>query len=431
MSLTVIAYKGSGIKSAEKFFLRPAFSDKAEAVAGKILADIRKKGLSAVLKYAKAFDGSDLPSGSVRVTEAEIAKADLAVDVAFRKAVAETKKRVSDFALAGKKKNWSLKKKGRGLVGERFTALDRVGVYIPGGAAPLASTVLMTVPIAVVAGVKEIVACTPCRKDGTVNPYLLYALKASGATEIYKVGGVQAIGLMAYGAGKVRKVQKIVGPGGTFVTAAKRLVYGDVALDLVAGPSEIAVLADSSADPDFIAADLLSQAEHGTGWEKALLVTDSSRTARLAIAAVESLAKQRSRYEAIKKVMAKGMLVVLVKNIAEAAALCNKFAPEHLEIITKSPLKVLPLIKCAGAIFLGQWTPEPAGDFVAGPSHVLPTGGAATMFSGLTVDDFMRRSSVIMFSKEDLKKALPVIEVFGRVEGLDAHAESAKIRFRK
>jgi len=280
-----------------------------------------------------------------------------------------------------------------------------------------------------VAGVPEIVACTPCGPDGVVNPFILHALDSAGATEIYRIGGIQAIGLMAYGTSTIDKVQKIVGPGGTYVTAAKRQVYGHVALDLVAGPSEIAVLADEHADPRHVAADLLSQAEHGTGWEKALLVTPSAQLAQGVRRELITQAGTVGRRAAVSEVLRKGTLLVIVPCLEAGIELCNRFAPEHLEIMVRNPRRWARRVRSAGAVFVGAWTPESVGDFVAGPSHVLPTGGAAAMFSGLTVDDFRRRSSVIEFTRGDLREALPVIEKFGAVEGLDAHARSARIRF--
>jgi histidinol dehydrogenase len=358
-----------------------------------------------------------------------MAEAEGAVDAGFKKAARETLRRVVAFARAGRRKDWQMRTPGGGTVGERFFPLDRVGVYVPGGVAPLASTALMTVPLAVVAGVREIVVCTPGGRDGGINPFTLAAVKMAGATEVYRVGGIQAIGLMAYGTETVGKVQKIVGPGNRFVTAAKRLVYGDVALDMPAGPSEIAVLADGNADAAFVAADLLSQAEHGTGWEKVLLVTTSVRLAEETGRELARQTRSLTRAEAAARVIEKGMLAVVVRNLDDGIELCNRFAPEHLELMVGNPRQVMKKARCAGAIFLGCWSPEPAGDFAAGPSHVLPTGGSAAMFSGLTVDDFRRRSSIIEYTRKDLAAALPVIEAFGRVEGLDGHARSARVRF--
>ena len=422
-----------GIKDKDlvSFMNRGAFSNKAESVARDVLADVKKNGDSAILYWARKFDGCVLPNYSLRVKHFEMLNACRNVEKAFKRAVGESISRITRFALASAKKSWSMSTPCGGKLGEQFVALDRVGVYVPGGAAPLASTALMTAVIAKVAGVKEIVACTPADRNGKVNPYLLYALQSAGASEVYKVGGIQAIGLMAYGTKTIRKVQKIVGPGGTFVTAAKRQVYGEVALDLVAGPSEIAVLADGTADARHVAADLLSQIEHGTGWEKALLITTSRKLAEDVRVELVFQSGLLSRSTAIRKTIKRGMLLAVVRNLKEGLDVCNSFAPEHLEILTANPRILLGKVRCAGAVFVGQWTPESAGDFVAGPSHVLPTGGAARMFSGLTTDDFRRRSSFIEFSRKDLEETLHVIEEFGRVEGLEAHVRSAQIRFEK
>ena len=418
-------------RRVERFLKRPAFAPDAEVAAAEVLAAVRARGDAAVIAYARRFDGARLTAAGLRVTPAEIAAATAAVDPAFRRAVREARKRIAAFAQAGRARDWRMKSPGGGMLGERFVPFERVGVYVPGGAAPLASTALMTATLAAVAGVPEIVVCSPCGADGSLNPFLLHAVAAAGATEIYRVGGVQSIGMMAFGTRTVPKVQKIVGPGGTFVTAAKRQVYGHVALDLVAGPSEIAVLADASADPRFVAADLLSQAEHGTGWEKALLVTPAPELAAAVAAELDRQTRTLSRAKAIRRVLRAGVLLAVVPSLDDGVELVNRFAPEHLEVMTRAPRRLLPRLRCAGAIFLGPWTPESAGDFAAGPSHVLPTGGAAAMFSGLTVSDFQRRSSVIAFTRRDLEETLPIIEAFGRVEGLDGHARSARIRFER
>ncbi len=413
------------------FLNRPAFPPEAEAVARDVLSEIREKGDPAVTQYVKEYDGAAIPPSRFAVTADERKKAINEVDQEFKRCANEAHRRIVKFSRAGLRKDWTIPMAKGGEVGEQFVPLARVGVYIPAGAAPLVSTALMTVTLARVADVLEIVACTPADKEGNVNPYLLYALDLAGATEIYRIGGIQAIGAMAYGTKTIRKVQKIVGPGGPYVTAAKKLVYGDVDLDMVAGPSEIAILADDTAPAAYVAADLLSQAEHGTGYEKALLVTPS---AKLAVAVQDELARQTeklSRRDAIEKVQAEGMLLVVVDNLDLGMELCNRFAPEHLEILTAEPRRWTKKVKTAGAVFLGAWTPESVGDFAAGPSHVLPTGGTAAMFSGLSVDTFRRRTSVITFTRADLIDALPVIEAFGRVEQLDAHARSAIIRFEK
>jgi len=414
----------------ERFLSRPTFDARAEASAHEVLGEIRRRGDAAVVASARKFDGVALRPGDMRVKPAEIVAARKGVDPAFRKAAREAHRRIAAFSKAGMKRDWQMPCPKGGVLGETFTAFDRIGVYVPAGEAPLASTALMTATLAQVAGVREIVACTPCGKDGKVNPYVLYAIDLAGATEVYRVGGIQSIGMMAYGTRTVKKVQKIVGPGGAYVTAAKRQVYGDVALDLVAGPSEIAVLADEHATAEHAAMDLLSQAEHGTGLEKALLVTPSQAVLDAVKVALVALTATLSRSEAIRRVAAQGgILLVKVDDLAAGVELCNRFAPEHLELMVRSPRKWMKRVRCAGAIFLGDWTPESAGDFAAGPSHVLPTGGAAAMFSGLTVDDFRRRSSFIGLTRDDLRDVLPVIEAFGRVEGLDAHARSARMRF--
>ncbi len=415
----------------EKFLKRPAFDEQAERTASETLAAIRRGGDRAIADCARRFDGVTLSPARFRVSEAECRSADRCVDRAFKAAVREALRRIRAFARAGLRRDWRMKTPGGGSVGERFIPLDRVGVYVPGGQAPLASTALMTAALAQVAGVRDIVACTPCGRDGTVNPFVLYALHAAGATEVYRLGGIQAIGLMAYGTRRIAKVQKIVGPGGAYVTAAKRQVYGHVALDLVAGPSEIAVLADADASARYAAADLLSQIEHGTGHEKALFVTDSLTLAQAVGAACVQQAAALSRAEFVLRALKKGLMIVVTDTLQAGMDVCNRFAPEHFELLVKRPETWAKRVRAAGAVFLGPWSPESAGDFVAGPSHVLPTGGAAAMFSGLTSDDFRRRTSVIAFARRDLEQTLPAIEAFGRVERLDAHARSARARFER
>ncbi|HOE00002.1 MAG TPA: histidinol dehydrogenase [Kiritimatiellia bacterium] len=432
MSLTIPIVKFSPHKELpelEKFLLRPAFDPKAEETARRVLADIRATGDRAVQKYTKEFNGLQLPVAKFAVPREEVLAASAEVDLVFKRSAAEIFTRIVRFGKAGMRKDWSMASPKGGVLGERFTPLARVGAYIPGGAAPLVSTALMSLSLAKVAGVPEIVACTPCDKQGKVNPYLLHALEVAGATEIYRIGGIQAIGAMAYGTNTIRKVQKIVGPGGPYVTAAKKLVYGDVDLDMVAGPSEIAVLADETAVPAHVAADLISQLEHGTGHEKALLVTPYMSMASKVLAEMQRQIESLSRRAAIEVAAAAGAMFVVADTLDTGMDLINRFAPEHLEIMTKEPRRWLQKVKNAGAIFVGPWTPESAGDFVAGPSHVLPTGGTAAFFSGLSVDSFRKRSSVIAFTRADLLETLPLIEIMGQVEGLDGHARAGKIRF--
>lgn len=412
------------------FLKRPAIDASAEVLARSVLAEIRANGDKAVAKYVKQFDGASLSPAQFRVKPSELNAARDEVDPGFVAAARESHKRIAAFARAGLRKDWTVSSPKGGMIGEQFVPLDRVGVYIPGGSAPLISTALMTVTLAKVAGVPEIAACSPVGPSLKMHPCLLYALELAGATEIYKIGGIQAIGAMAYGTTTIPKVQKIAGPGGPYVTAAKRCVYGDVALDLVAGPSEIAVLADDSAAPHMVAADLLSQAEHGTGFEKCLLVTTSSRLAESVRTELVRQAESLNRRDAILRVLTEGALIVVVNHLDDGMELCNRFAPEHLEIIVREPRTWLKKVRNAGAIFVGPCTPECVGDFAAGPSHVLPTGGTAAMFSGLTADDFRKRTSVMAYTRADLKEVLPIVEAFGRVEGLDAHARSARVRFQ-
>ena len=413
-----------------KFLERSAFPEEAEKAAAEVLAAIRKDGDKAVAQYVEKFEGAKLTPKKFRVTDAELAAAEAKVSPALKKAVKDAYNRVMKFSKASLKSPWTMKTPKGGSAGEFYSPMDRVGVYVPGGTAPLASTSVMTVTLAKAAGVKEIVACTPAGPTGTPNPVLLYALKLAGATEVYRVGGIQAIGLMAFGTKTVKNVQKIVGPGNAFVTAAKRQVYGYVGIDQVAGPSEIAVLADGTVDAKWVAADLLSQAEHGSGWEKSLLVTQSAAFAEEVKKEMFAQTETLSRKALIQRVFDRdGVLFCVTPTLEEGLELVNRFAPEHFEIMCKDALRFMKGVRAAGAVFAGAWTPESAGDFVAGPSHVLPTGGAANMFNGLTPDDFRRRHSYVAFTQGDLAETKATIEAFAQVEGLDAHGRAASIRF--
>ena len=413
-------------KAVAKFNSRPAFPEEAEKAAFEVLAEIRKNGDAAVRKYVAKFEG--YAGRNLRVDLDKLD--DTAIDPKIRAAVQDAHRRVLRFSKASLRKPWSMKTPKGGCAGEFYSPMDRIGVYVPGGTAPLASTSIMTVTLAKAAGVREIVACTPAGKTGEVNPVLLYALKLAGATEVYRVGGIQAVGMMAYGTKSCRKVQKIAGPGNAFVTAAKRQVYGYVAIDQVAGPSEIAVLTDGSVDKRWIAADLLSQAEHGSGYEKSLCVCTSKAFAEEIRDEVLRQTETLSRKALVQRVIDReGILIVVAKSVADGLEVVNRFAPEHFEIMTKDALRVMKGVRSAGAVFAGAWTPESAGDFVAGPSHVLPTGGAANMFNGLTPDDFRRRHSFVSFTQGDLAQTKRTIEAFAQVEGLDGHGRAATIRF--
>ena len=418
-------------KVVTKFLARSAFPEEAEKAAAEVLAAIRAEGDAAVARYVAKFEGAKLTPKKFRVTDAELAAAEAQVPPELKRAVKDAHARVMRFSKASLRAPWTMKTPKGGTAGEFYSPMDRVGVYVPGGTAPLASTSVMTVTLAKAAGVKEIVACTPAGPTGTPNPVLLYALKLAGATEVYRVGGIQAIGLMAFGTKTVRKVQKIVGPGNAYVTAAKRQVYGYVGIDQVAGPSEIAVLADGTVPAAWVAADLLSQAEHGSGWEKSLLATPSRAFAEEVKKEILAQTETLSRKALIRRVFDRdGVLIAVTPTLADGLELVNRFAPEHFEIMCKDATRLMKGVRSAGAVFAGAWTPESAGDFVAGPSHVLPTGGAANMFNGLTPDDFRRRHSFVAFTRGDLAETAPTIAAFAQVEGLDAHGRAASIRFR-
>ncbi len=404
---------------------RSAFDPIIDKAVAEILKNVKEKGDEAIVEYALKFDKVHLTPDTFRVNLDNIPEINQVTLDAIKTAV----KNITDFSTQKIPKNWTFSPRPGVILGEKFAPLDRVGCYIPGGTAPLISTVVHTVGIAKAAGVKEIVVVTPPGKDGKVNPAVLNACKIAGATEVYQLGGVYAVAALGFGTQTIKEVEKIVGPGNAYVTAAKRQVYGHVALDLVAGPSEIAILADKNADPAWVAADLLSQLEHGTGHEKALLATDCAELAQAVSHQLAWQLQKLSRADRITPMLPHGLLLVVTPTIEQGAELCNRFAPEHLEVMVARPRRILPKLTTAGAIFLGSWTPESAGDFAAGPSHVLPTGGAARSFSGLTVDDFRRRTSLIEYTTADLKEALPIIETFGAIEGLDAHARAGSIRF--
>jgi len=393
-----------------------------------ILQEVEKRGDDAVLELTERFDGARLDAGQLGVTQAELMSASLQADPSLRAAVAEADRNIASFAKKSRRKDWSMRNLHGAVVGEKFDPFQRVGIYVPGGTAPLVSTALMTVTLARVAGCPEIVVCTPCGSDGAINSAVLFAARAAGATEIYRVGGAQAIAAMAYGTKTIRRVQKIFGPGNAYVVAAKRLVFGHVAIDLLPGPSELLVLADDAGNPKFIAADLLAQAEHGSGHERVWLVTPSSKLLK---AVEKEIRKQLSglpRADFILRALESNGWLIQVKTLEEGVALAKQLAPEHCEVIASKASKVSGEIKTACAIFLGPWSPTVLGDYVAGPSHTLPTGGAGASFAGLTVDQFQRRTSVVEYNRKSLKNALPATKKFAEVEGLDAHGKSAQIR---
>lgn len=394
-----------------------------------ILDAVAARGDEAVLEFTEKFDGAKLTAAQLAVTKEELMIASLKADESLRSAVAEAEKNIANFARKSRRKDWQAKNSHGATVGEKFDPFQRVGVYIPGGTAPLVSTALMTITLAKVAGCKDIVVCTPCGKDGSINPAILFAARAAGATEIYRIGGAQAVAAMAYGTKTIRRVQKLFGPGNAYVSMAKRLLFGRVAVDLLAGPSDLLVLADDTANPKFAAADMLAQAEHGSSHERVWLVTNSNKVLKAVEKELTKQLPKLSRREMIQRVLDRNVWLIQVKSIADGVALANQIAPEHCEVITKDARKVSRGIVTAGALFLGNYSPTVLGDYVAGPSHVLPTDGAGASFAGLTVDQFQRRTSVAEYSRGSLKKALPAVQKFAEMEGLDAHSESATKRF--
>lgn len=401
-----------------------------EASVHAILDEVKEKGDEAVFTYTKKFDGADINAGNILVTEEEVKEAYDAVDDSLIDIIRKSLKNIESYHAKQMQYSWFDSKPDGTLLGQKVTALARVGVYVPGGKAVYPSSVLMNIMPAKVAGVDEIIMTTPPGKDGKVNPTTLVAAKEAGATAVYKVGGAQAIAALAYGTESIPKVDKIVGPGNIYVALAKKAVYGHVSIDSIAGPSEILVLADETANPRYVAADLLSQAEHDE-LASAILVTTSEELARKVSAQVDTFVKELSRGEIIQKSLDNYGHILVADTLEDAIAAANEIASEHLEIVTKDPYQVMMKIRNAGAIFIGEYSSEPLGDYFAGPNHVLPTNGTAKFFSPLSVDDFLKKSSIIAYSKEALEAVHLDIEKFAEAEQLTAHANSIKVRFEK
>ncbi len=400
-----------------------------DSVAG-IIADVRSKGDEAVFGYEKKFDGVDLDKDSIKVTPEEEEEAYKQVDPELVEVMRRALKNIREFHEMQKRQSWFTTKPDGSILGQRITPLKRTGVYVPGGKAAYPSSVLMNITPAKIAGVDEIIMCTPPGKDGKVYPTTLVAAKEAGADTIYKVGGAQAIAAMAYGTESIPKVDKIVGPGNIYVALAKKAVYGNVSIDSIAGPSEIMVLADETANPRFVAADLLSQAEHDE-MASAILVTTSEELAKEVSAQVDGFLQELSRKDIIQKSLDNYGYILLADNMDEAIDTVNEIASEHLEIVTRNPYETMTKVRNAGAIFLGSYSSEPLGDYFAGPNHVLPTNGTAKFFSPLSVDDFIKKSSVISYSKEALEPIHEDIIRFAEAEHLTAHANSIRVRFEK
>ena len=393
-----------------------------------IIDDIKGRRDEAVFEYTKKFDGYDLNADNIIVTEDEIKAAYEEIDDGLVEIIRKALVNIRNYHAKQKRNSWFDATPDGTILGQKITPLARVGVYVPGGKAAYPSSVLMNVVPAKVAGVDEIIMCTPPGKDGKIYCGTLVAAKEAGVDVIYKVGGAQAIAAMAYGTESVPKVDKIVGPGNIYVALAKKAVYGQVGIDSIAGPSEIMVLADESANPRFVAADLLSQAEHDE-LASAILVTTSRELAEKVSEETEGFLRELSRRQIIEKSLENYGYILLAKDMDEAVAVVNEIASEHLELVTKDPFQTMTKIRNAGAIFLGEYSSEPLGDYFAGPNHVLPTNGTAKFFSPLEVDDFIKKSSIISYSREALDAIHTDIEKFAQAEGLTAHANSIKVRF--
>ena len=393
-----------------------------------IVEDVKERGDEALFEYTRRFDGAELDADNVRVTEAEIREAMEQVEPGLLAVMKTSMENIRRYHDKQRRNSWFDAQPDGTILGQKVTALESVGVYVPGGKAAYPSSVLMNIVPAEVAGVKRIVMVTPPGKDGKVNPVTLTAAHMAGATEVYKAGGAQAVAALAFGTRSIPRVNKIVGPGNIFVALAKKAVYGHVSIDSIAGPSEILVIADEGANARFVAADLLSQAEHDE-LASAILVTTSMELAKQVSREVDGFVRELSRGEIIQKSLDNYGYILVVDTLEEAVKTANSIAPEHLEIVTANPFEVMTKIQNAGAIFIGEYSSEPLGDYYAGPNHILPTNGTAKFFSPLGVDDFIKKSSIIYYSREALEKAHRDIEAFAESEHLTAHANSIRVRF--
>ncbi len=392
-----------------------------------ILAEVRRHGDRALIRFAKQFDQVTLKATQLAVEEGEITSAQRTASLLTRRALRDAHANIREFAEHSLRKNWSIKNGHGATVGERFDPFQRVGIYVPAGSAPLASTALMTATFAQAAKVPEIVVCSPCRPDRSLDPTVLAALSLAGVSEVYRIGGAQAIGAMAYGTERIRPVEKIFGPGNRWVVEAKRQVFGRVAIDLLPGPSEVAVIADATSNPAWIAADLLAQAEHGPE-SATLLLTPSTKILSAVEREIKRQAAHLTRGEVLSASLEAHCWLIRTRDMDEAIEILNAYAPEHVALHTAKPRLLAQQVRTAGAIFIGGTSPVAAGDFVAGPSHELPTNGAGKSFAGLTGDQFQRRTSIVEYPLSALKQAHPSIAEFSRLEGLDAHGRSSAIR---
>lgn len=408
----------------------PASYGEYEGKVADIVNAVREKGDAAVFEFTERFDKAKLTTESIRVTEDELQEAYAQVSPELLEVIRKALINIRSYHEKQKRYSWFDSQPNGTMLGQKISPLAKVGVYVPGGKAVYPSSVLMNIVPAKTAGVGKIVMTTPCGKDGKVNPNTLVAAHEAGADEIYKAGGAQAIAALAFGTESIPKVDKIVGPGNIYVALAKKAVYGHVSIDSIAGPSEILVLADGSANPRFIAADLLSQAEHDE-MASAILITTSEELARRVSEEIDKFTEVLSRKEIILKSLDNYGYILLADNMEEAIDAANEIASEHLEIVTKEPFQVMTKIQNAGAIFIGEYSSEPLGDYFAGPNHVLPTNGTAKFFSPLSVDDFVKKSSIIYYSREALEPVCEDIIKFAEAEQLTAHANSIRVRFEK
>ena len=403
---------------------------KFEAAVADILANVKEKGDEALFSYTKEFDKVEVTPETIRVTEEKIEEAYKAVDASLLEVIRKALVNIRSYHEKQRQNSWFTSTENGTMLGQKVTPLNRVGVYVPGGKAVYPSSVLMNIVPAKVAGVPHIVMTTPPGKDGKVNPSTLVAAKEAGADEIYKVGGAQAIGALAYGTASIPKVDKIVGPGNIFVALAKKAVYGHVSIDSIAGPSEILVLADETANAHYVAADLLSQAEHDE-MASAILITTSTELAQNVEKEIEGYLKVLSRKEIIEKSLENFGYILIAEDMDEAIEAANEIASEHMEIVTKNAFEVMMKVRNAGAIFIGEYSSEPLGDYFAGPNHVLPTNGTAKFFSALSVDDFIKKSSIVYYSRSALQEIHKDIIQFASSEQLTAHANSIAVRFEE
>ena len=398
-------------------------------IVDKILEDVKARGDDAIIEYTQRFDSKFVTVENIMVTDVEIQNAYKMVEQDFLDAIKLAKKNVLEFHEKQKRNAWMMTKEKGVILGQTVRGLESVGIYVPGGTASYPSSVIMNAIPAKVAGVENLVMVTPPLKDGSINPHILVAADIAGVDKIYKVGGAQAIAGLAFGTEKISKVDKIVGPGNIYVAMAKKSVFGFVAIDMIAGPSEILIIADEFANEKFIAADLMSQAEHDV-LASAMLITTSKELAQKVVCELEAQVEDMSRCEIIKESLEKYGVILITQNLKESIDLANKIAPEHLEVMLRDPFNYLGDIKNAGSIFLGEYAPEPLGDYVAGPNHVLPTSGTAKFFSPLSVDDFIKKSSYIYYTKDALHEVKKEIVKLTEVEGLSAHGNSIKVRFK-